>query len=140
VVDGRVVSDNVWTRLQRLWQSLITSEREEADLERQLRLRPVLTRTNVVAVVSPKGGVGKTTWSFLAVACSPRAPGCALAIDTNRTSARLESSPPDPRPSERSLADVIAHMERIHSAAELCPFVSATPNDLHLLARRRTPR
>ena len=142
VVDGRVVSDNVWTRLRRLWQRLITSERarEEADLERQLRQRPALTRTNLVAVVSPKGGVGKTTCAFLAGdLLASRARLRALAIDTNPDFGTLGKLAPDAGRSERSLADVIAQMERIHSAAELYPFVSATPNGLHLLAAPPNP-
>jgi MinD-like ATPase involved in chromosome partitioning or flagellar assembly len=142
VVDGRVIRDNGWTRLRRRWQRLITSqrEREEADLERQLRQRPPLTRTNLVAVLSPKGGVGKTTCAFLAGdLLASRARLRTLAIDTNPDFGTLGKLAPDAGRSERSLADVIAYMDRIHAAAELYPFVSAAPSGLHLLAAPPDP-
>ena len=142
VVDGRIVHDNLWTRLRRAWQRLTTSarEREEADLERQLRQRPSLTRTNLVAVLSPKGGVGKTTCTFLAGdLLASRARLRTLAIDTNPDFGTLGKLAPDERRSDRSLADVIEAMDRIHSAAELYPYVSATANGLHLLAAPPDP-
>ena len=44
---------------------MTAGEREEAELERRIRAQPGVTRPNVVALVSPKGGVGKTTSTFL---------------------------------------------------------------------------
>ena len=45
---------------------LVTAgEREEAELERRIRALPGVTRPNMVAVVSPRGGVGKTTGTFV---------------------------------------------------------------------------
>jgi Mrp family chromosome partitioning ATPase len=86
-------------RLRRLWLELITSdrEREEAELEARLRERRRVTRTNLAAVVSPKGGVGKTTCSYLIgdlLASRPKLR--VLAIDTNPTSARSASWRPTP--------------------------------------------
>ena len=51
----------------RRFQRLLVSkgEREEADLEQRLRTLPGVTRPNTVALISPKGGVGKTTSTFL---------------------------------------------------------------------------
>src|SRR3954464_6036874 len=43
-----------------------SGEREEAQLEGRLRRLPGVSRTNVVATLSPKGGCGKTTSTFLA--------------------------------------------------------------------------
>ena len=40
-------------------------KREEADLERRLRALPGVTRPNMIALISPKGGVGKTTCTFV---------------------------------------------------------------------------
>ncbi len=142
VVDGRIVHNNFWTRLRRAWQRLTTSarEREEADLERRLRQRPSLTRTNLVAVLSPKGGVGKTTCTFLAGdLLASRARLRTLAIDTNPDFGTLGKLAPDDRRSDRSLTDVIEAMDRIHSAAELYPYVSATANGMHLLAAPPDP-
>ena len=67
VVEGRPLADS---GLRRLWQSfrdlLVSSgERAENDLDERLKALPGVTRPNVIAVISPKGGVGKTTNTFL---------------------------------------------------------------------------
>ncbi len=68
VIDGREARDHSLARLRRRMGSLLVSgaERDEAELERRLRALPGVTRPNVVAVASPKGGVGKTTCAFVA--------------------------------------------------------------------------
>ena len=68
VVDGRAKRDRSLNRFTRRVDSLLVSraEREEAELERRLRRQPALTRANLVAIVSPKGGVGKTAATYLA--------------------------------------------------------------------------
>jgi hypothetical protein len=61
LVDGRPAQTGAVGRLRRQVQSLLVShgEREEAELERRLRTLPGVTRPNTVALISPKGGVGK---------------------------------------------------------------------------------
>src|SRR5680860_814286 len=67
VVDGRELRDNPLARLKRQFSAARTSarEREEAALEGELRSHPGVSRANTIAVISPKGGVGKTTCAFL---------------------------------------------------------------------------
>ena len=135
--DGRVVPDNLWTRLGRMTSEALTSkrEREEAALDARLRRRPSLTRPNVVAVLSPKGGVGKTSCTALAgnlLASHPRLN--TLAIDANPDHGSLGKLAADSTRSGASLADVLARMDRIHSPADLFPFVSVCPAGLHILA------
>ena len=66
LVDGRPADGRI-ARMRALAQrTLVTAgEREEAELERRIRALPDVTRPNVVAVVSPRGGVGKTTGTFV---------------------------------------------------------------------------
>lgn len=137
IVDGREVRDTFWSRLTARTRRLLTSEveREEARLEGRLRTRRSLTRTNTLAVLSPKGGVGKTTCTFiLGNLLSSHLQLRCLAIDANPDFGTLGALARDDDRSDRSLADVVAHMNHISSAAELRPFVSALPTGLHVLA------
>jgi MinD-like ATPase involved in chromosome partitioning or flagellar assembly len=141
-VDGTEVPDRLLVRLRRLWLQLMTSdrEREEAELEARLRERRRVTRTNLAAVVSPKGGVGKTTCSYLIgdlLAARPKLR--VLAIDTNPDFGTLGKLAPDAYRSEHQLTDVIAQMDHIRSAPELDPYMSTTPTGLHLLAAPQRP-
>jgi MinD-like ATPase involved in chromosome partitioning or flagellar assembly len=137
IVDGREVRDTLWTRLANRTRSALTSqaEREEARLEARLGRRGSLTRSNTIAVLSPKGGVGKTTCTFiLGNLLAGHLQLRCLAIDANPDFGTLGALARDGDRSERSLADVVAAMSHISSAAELRPFVSVLPTGLHLLA------
>src|SRR3954452_1543019 len=67
LVGGKPVPNTPLTRLRdRLRALFLTAgEREEAHLEASLRRLPGVSRTNIVATLSPKGGCGKTTSTFL---------------------------------------------------------------------------
>lgn len=137
VVDGREVPDTFLTRMRTSIRSWLTSEgeREEAEVEGQLRQQGGVTRANTLAVISPKGGVGKTTTTFLignllATHLNLR----VVAIDANPDFGTLAALAPDRLRVERSLADLLAETSRIFSAAELRGYVSQLPTGLHLLA------
>jgi len=115
-------------------------ERREAELDVRLADAPPITRTNIVAVVSPKGGVGKTTCTFLLgnlLASKLRLR--VLAVDANRDFGTLASLAPDKVRVDRSLADLLAEMKHLHSAAGVLPYVSSMPSGLHLLAAPSRP-
>ena len=67
VIDGRPARNGAVGRFRRGVDRLLVSggERQEAELERRIRTQPAVTRPNTVALISPKGGVGKTTSTFL---------------------------------------------------------------------------
>ena len=67
LVDGRPARRGTLARLRRRGQRLLVTrtEQDEAELERQLFTQPGVTRANVVALISPSGGVGKTTCAFV---------------------------------------------------------------------------
>jgi MinD-like ATPase involved in chromosome partitioning or flagellar assembly len=137
VVDGRTARQNALDRLKRRLDSALVSrgEREEADLERRLRGAPGITRANVVALISPKGGVGKTTSTFLAGdLLASRLKLRVIAVDANPDFGTLGRLADDGSRSDRSLVDLLGDAERISSAAELRPYVSPLPSGLHLLA------
>ena len=117
-------------------QQLLVSnaEREEADLERRIRAHRGVTRPNTIALISPKGGVGKTTSTFvvgnlLATHMKLR----AIAVDANPDFGTLARLAPDDRRAERSLADLLDDAERLRTAAELGPYVSRLSTGLHVL-------
>ena len=136
LVDGRPVSGDAAGRLRRRMQRLLVSnhEREEAELEQRLCRQPGVTRPNTIALISPKGGVGKTTATFvtgnlLAAVLKLR----AIAVDANPDFGTLARLAPDDRRSERSLVDLLQDADRLNTAAELRPYVSRLPTGLHVL-------
>jgi MinD-like ATPase involved in chromosome partitioning or flagellar assembly len=140
LVDGRRARNGAPAALRRRFQRLLTSprEREEAELERRIRARRGVTRPNTIALISPKGGVGKTTCTFvtgnlLASHLKLR----AIAVDANPDLGTLARLAPDDRRSERSLADLLDDAERLNTAAELSPYVSRLTSGLHVLGAPR---
>jgi MinD-like ATPase involved in chromosome partitioning or flagellar assembly len=137
VVDGRRVHDGAVGRFRRGMDRLLasTGERDEVEVERRLRTHPGVTRPNAVALISPKGGVGKTTSTFLvgnllATHLKLR----VVAVDANPDFGTLARLAPDERRSDRSLADLLDDADRLHTAAELNCYVSRLPTGLHVLA------
>ena len=137
VVQGREVREGTWSRMRERLRTLATSEgeRREQELDAALRGAPHATRSNTIAVVSPKGGVGKTTCTFmvgnlLAEALNLR----VVAVDANRDFGTLASLAPDPLRVERSLADLLPHLGHIDSVSDVLAYVSQLPSGLHVLA------
>ena len=136
VIDGRDAGSGAAGRLRRRVQRLLVSpgEYEEAQLERRIRAHPGVTRPNVIALISPKGGVGKTTSTFvvgnlLATHLKLR----AIAVDANPDFGTLARLAPDDRRSRHSLADLLDDADRLRTAAELAQYVSRLRTGLHVL-------
>ncbi len=142
LVDGRSARDGAISRLRRQADRLLTSpgEREEALLERRIRTHPGVTRANTIALISPKGGVGKTTSTFLVGnLLASHLKLRAIAVDANPDFGTLARLAPDDRRSEHSLADLFDNSERFRTAAELNAYVSRLPSGLHVLGAPRDP-
>ncbi|CAA9505092.1 MAG: hypothetical protein AVDCRST_MAG67-2282 [uncultured Solirubrobacteraceae bacterium] len=142
LVDGRPARNGAISRLRRQADRLLTSagEREEAALERRIRTQPGVTRANTVALISPKGGVGKTTSTFLVGnLLAGHLQLRVIAVDANPDFGTLARLAPDHRRSEYSLADLFEHSQRFRTAAELNPYVSRLPSGLHVLGAPRDP-
>lgn len=140
LIDGRPAANGTSGRFSRRFQRLLTSrgEAEEAELEQRIRSLPGVTRPNTVALISPKGGVGKTTSTFvvgnlLATHLKLR----VIAVDANPDFGTLARLSPDRRRSERSLADLLDDADRLKTAAELNAYVSRQATGLHLLGAPR---
>ena len=137
VIDGRVARDHSLARLRRRMGSLLVSgsERDEAELERRLRSLPGVTRPNVVAVVSPKGGVGKSTSALLAGnLLASHLKLRAIAVDANPGFGSLGRFGADSVGAASSLAELLDSADRLGTAAELRRYVVRLPSGLHLLA------
>ncbi|MCA1697739.1 MAG: AAA family ATPase [Actinobacteria bacterium] len=144
VIDGRLVPDSARARARAWIFGWLTSraERDEATLEQRLRAHQRgLTRSNVVAVVSPKGGVGKTTCAFLLgnlLASHVRLR--TVVVDANPDHGTLGLLAPDAMRSQLTLSDAIANLDQVSSATELRPYVSVLPSGLHLMGAPADPR
>lgn len=122
-------------------RALVSSgEREETDLERRLIDQPGVTRPNIVSVISPKGGVGKTTSAFLiGNLLAENLRHRVVAVDANPDYGTLAHLAPITRRSSRSLLDVLDEADRLRTAAELRSFVSCLPTGLHVLGAPSDP-
>lgn len=136
LVDGREVRNGAIGGVRRRLTGVFTSrrDRDEAELERRLRTQPGVTRPNTVALISPKGGVGKTTCTFvvgnlLAAHLKLR----VVAVDANPDFGTLASLVPDALRSDRSLEEVLEEADTLRTAAELRAYVSRLPTGLHVL-------
>jgi MinD-like ATPase involved in chromosome partitioning or flagellar assembly len=130
VADGPMTKLRDWAKL-RLTTEL---QRREADLEQQMAALPGVTRANTVAILSPKGGVGKTTNTFLlGNVLASKLNLRVVAIDANADFGTLAALAPDDVRSERSLADLLQDAKRLQTTAEIAPYVSRLQTGLHLL-------
>jgi len=126
-------------RLGRRAQGLLVSagEREEADLDRLIATQPGPSRPNVMAVMSPKGGVGKTTLSFLTGSLlANRAQTRVVILDANPDYGTLAALAPDELRCERSLADLLDDLDQVPTATQLLAYLSRLPTGVHLLGAR----
>jgi MinD-like ATPase involved in chromosome partitioning or flagellar assembly len=140
VVDGRELRDGPLHALRTRARALLATrgERDEAELEARLAEAGALTRTNVVAMVSPKGGVGKTTATFLVGnLLAGHLKLRALAVDANPDFGTLARLAPDRARTAQSLADLLDDLDLIRTAAELRPYVSRMATGLHVLGAPR---
>lgn len=137
MVAGRRVPETLLRRLVNWLQLHMTTEleRQENAIEARLAEQPGVSRSNTVAVISPKGGVGKTTSTFLVGnVLASRLKNRVVAIDTNPDFGTLAALAPDRLRSDRSIVELLGDIRRIHSASEVRPYMSALPTGLHLLA------
>lgn len=94
-----------------------------------------MSRTNVIAVVSPRGGVGKTTLTYVVGSTiADYARRNVVAIDSDVDYGPLADLASDSARSERNLAGVLDDFETRPSLSELQPYLSDTPTGLRLLA------
>lgn len=137
VVRGREVPDTPWRRALEKIRELLTSqgERDEQAIEARLDALPGVSRSNTIAVVSPKGGVGKTTTTFLiGNLLASRVKTRVVAVDANPDFGTLAALAPDSVRSEQSLADLLPNLDEIQAGPELRPYMSCLPTGMHLLA------
>jgi MinD-like ATPase involved in chromosome partitioning or flagellar assembly len=140
-IDGRAVHDHSLSRLRRRMGSVLVSraEHEEAELEQRLRAHPVVTRPNLVAVISPKGGVGKTTSAFLVGnILASHLKLHAVAVDAG-PGGTLGHLPAESARAASSPADLLDDAAGLSTAAELGRYVTRLPSGLHLLGTAHDP-
>src|SRR3954454_1313650 len=141
-MDGEAVRDTPWRRLRDRIASFLVSkgESEEADIDGLIGTQAGVSRPNTISIISPKGGVGKTTNTFLvgnllATHLQLR----VIAVDANPDFGTLAALAPDELRSGKTLAELIGDWDRIRTAAALRPYVSQLATGLHLLAAPADP-
>ncbi len=137
LIDGRRAQNHALARFKRRMESVRVSsaELDELELERRLRAHPGVTRPNLIAVGSPKGGVGKTTSTLLVGNLfASHLKLRVIAVDANPGFGTLGRFTSERARSGLSLAELLEDAERIGTAAELRRYVSRLPSGLHVLA------
>jgi MinD-like ATPase involved in chromosome partitioning or flagellar assembly len=137
LVDGLPARQGALARARRRAKRLTVSrpEIEEAQLEGRLLAHPGVTRANVIALMSPAGGVGKTTCAFAAsTILAGHLKLRTIAVDLGPGFGTLADLVPERRRSGRHIDDLLADVHRLFTAAELGPYVSKLSSGLHVLA------
>jgi MinD-like ATPase involved in chromosome partitioning or flagellar assembly len=137
LVDGLPARQGALARARRRAKRLTVSrpEIEEAQLDRRLLAHPGVTKANVIAFMSPAGGVGKTTCAFAAsTILAAHLKLRTIAVDVGPGSGTLADLVPERRRAERGIDDLLADAHRLFTAAELRPYVSKLSTGLHVLA------
>jgi MinD-like ATPase involved in chromosome partitioning or flagellar assembly len=142
VIDGRKVRATSPIAIRARVGSLLTprAARTEARVEASLRAKARLSRPNVVAVLSTRGGVGKTTCAFAIGGMLAGSAGLrTLAIDADPCFGTLGSLLPDRLRANGSLSEACDALETITSAPELRRYVSRASSGLDVMAGHRPP-
>ncbi|MGO9959181.1 MAG: CpaE family protein [Solirubrobacteraceae bacterium] len=111
------------------------AELREDVVDEQLASRHILTRTNLIAVVSPKGGPGKST---LAAVLGDALARClpnhrVLAVDCNPGGGTLGVMAPDARAARYTLLDLHENRHEVRTRADLQPYVASLQSGLDVL-------
>lgn len=143
MVAGKEVRDTWWRRSTKRVRDLTISSaaREEQALDARLRTLPTVTRQNIIAFISPRGGVGKTTLSFtIGAAWAEFTRASVLCVDGDSDYGPLANLATDGSRSDRGLDDVLRDFDQRPSLAELRPYLSGTPTGLRLLGAPTDPQ
>ena len=133
---GRPVSHGPLAGLTASLRQMLATDLQKREwaVDEELLHMPAMSRPNTIAVVSPKGGVGKTTVSYLlGNLLASELHLRVVALDANPDFGTLASLAPDAHRTGRSLADLLAEHHKIESPAQIHPYVSRLPSGLHLL-------
>jgi MinD-like ATPase involved in chromosome partitioning or flagellar assembly len=111
------------------------AELREEHVDEQLASRHILTRTNLIAVVSPKGGPGKSTLAaVLGDALARFLPNHrVLAVDCNPGGGTLGVMAPDARAARYTLLDLHENRHEVRTRADLQPYVASLASGLDVL-------
>ena len=140
LVDGRPARRGALARLRRRSQRLLVSRRGAGrGGPRATAAQPAGSGApNAVALISPSGGVGKSTCTFLiANLLASHLKLRVVAVDVNPGFGSLAQLVPDSRRSGRGLNDLLADAERLLTASELGPYVARLRSGL---SRHHGPR
>ena len=108
----------------------------EEQLDEDLNRRHLVRRANKIAVVSPKGGPGKSMVSIVVgdLLASRLNDQRVVAIDFNPGGGVLSAVTGDDRAAERTMLELYKDRDEIHSLAQLQPYVASLASGLDVLS------
>ncbi len=108
----------------------------EEQLDEDLNRRHLVRRANKIAVVSPKGGPGKSMVSIVIgdLLASRLNDQRVVAIDFNPGGGVLSAVTGDDRAAERTMLELYKDRDEIHSLAQLQPYVASLASGLDVLS------
>jgi MinD-like ATPase involved in chromosome partitioning or flagellar assembly len=143
VLDGHAARSGPVSAASLRMSRVLTSkgERDEAELEAKLHeAGGNLSRPNTVAVISPKGGVGKTSCTYLiGTLLASRKRLRVLAVDVNPDFGTLASLAPEATRSPHNAADLYQQLESVPTSAAVRSYVTVLSSGLHILAGPERP-
>lgn len=119
-----------------LAKGLLTSQaaRDEAAADDRLTRLPATTRTNLVTLAAPRGGVGKTTIArAIGGLLAPRC-GMVVLLDADRDYGPAADLAPDSRRCDKTISDLLADFAEPPYPPELRRYLSSLPDGLLILA------
>jgi MinD-like ATPase involved in chromosome partitioning or flagellar assembly len=124
-------------RLLRRRSKPLDRRRSEKELDAVIR-RPITEGCHSVAVISPKGGVGKTTLSFLLGSVLARVRGDrVLVVDTNPDFGTLADLVGERVPA--TISDLLRDLRFVRTDDDMSAYVTTTRSGMHILAAPQDP-
>ncbi|HEY6379706.1 MAG TPA: MinD/ParA family protein [Candidatus Dormibacteraeota bacterium] len=124
-------------RLLRRRAKPLDRRRPDKELDATIR-RPISEGCHSVAVISPKGGVGKTTLSFLLGSVLARVRGDrVLVIDTNPDFGTLADLVGERVPA--TISDLLRDLRFVRTDDDMSAYVTTTRTGMHILAAPQDP-
>lgn len=136
---GRELRDTWLRRLLERARELLRTRAERAELALDAEVEGLraqtVSGTRVIALVSPRGGVGKTSLAYvLGSMLADTTRMSVIAVDGDLDYGPLADLADDAGQASLSLADALRDFDARPSLAQLNPYLSTTPSGLRILA------
>ncbi len=134
---GPATGRSIWQRINDLMPANRSAREEEAELDKAIRA-PRITHCHNIAVISPKGGVGKSFLTYIAGNFLAEVRGDkVVAIDTNPDFGTLADQVRGRE--QQTVGTLLEHLQTIRHYSDLRRFTSKVESRLEVLAAPADP-